>query len=114
MVPSRPTQSLLRDNQAWGIRKHASTPEPSWDNFLAVYEDVLPAAEDVACEPIKVEDVRKALKCLKRTASPGMHGWRAHEVEQLPDTIVAILVECLNAIERDCVWPESLMQALDH
>ena len=106
--------SLLRDNQAWGgiFQKYASSPEPSWDSFLAVYEDVLPAAEDMTCEPIKVEDVHKALKRMKRTTSPGMHGWRAHEVEQLPDSIIAILVECLNAVERDGVWPEALMQAL--
>ena len=106
--------ALLLDNEAWGgiFRRYVDSPEPSWNEFLDTYETILPHREPMECEQITVDDVRSAIGRLKRTTSPGMHGWRAFELQQLPDSVLALLAEGLNAIERDGVWPEDLMQAL--
>ena len=105
--------SLLRADAAWGgiMRKYANSPPPCWDTFLETYNRLLPDAAEMVTKPISVDDVTEAIARMKHSTSPGMHGWRVHELSQLPNTILKQLATTLNAIERDAEWPAPLRHA---
>ena len=105
---------LLRSDTAWGgyFRKYATTPEPRWDTFRQKYLRFLPEVADMECKTITAEDVGKALAKMSTSTSPGLHGWRVHELRQLPHELLRLFAEVFNEVERSGEWPEQLMHAM--
>ena len=105
---------LLRSDTAWGgyFRKYATTPEPRWDTFRQRYSDFLPDPAEMECKTITAEDVGTALAKMSTSTSPGLHGWRVHELRQLPGDLLKLFAEVFNEVERSGEWPEQLMHAM--
>eukprot|EP01061_Rhynchopus_euleeides_P032944 TRINITY_DN5492_c0_g1_i3.p1 TRINITY_DN5492_c0_g1~~TRINITY_DN5492_c0_g1_i3.p1 ORF type:complete len:953 (-),score=132.75 TRINITY_DN5492_c0_g1_i3:831-3539(-) len=105
---------LLRSVGAWGgyFRKYASTPEPRWDIFRQRFQQFLPDAAPMECPPITAADVSKALAKMSASTSPGLQGWRVHELRQLPRDLLMLFAEALNAVEKEGAWPEHLLHAM--
>ncbi|KAJ9444444.1 hypothetical protein DIPPA_07126 [Diplonema papillatum] len=77
-----------------------------------MYSPVLPDRAEVECESKTVGDVRAALAKMKKAASAGMHGWRIHELQQLPNSLLEGFARVLNEVEESGEWPEELLHAL--
>ncbi|KAJ9446314.1 Ribonuclease HI [Diplonema papillatum] len=105
---------ILRGEKAWGgiFQRYATQEEPCWGRFLRMYSPVLPDRAEMECESITVGEVRAALAKMKKSASAGMHGWRIHELQQLPNSLLEGFARVLNEVEESGEWPEELMHAL--
>ncbi|KAJ9462006.1 hypothetical protein DIPPA_24140, partial [Diplonema papillatum] len=105
---------ILRGEKAWGgiFQRYTTREEPCWGRFLRMYSPVLPDRAEMECEAITVGDVKAALAKMKKSASAGMHGWRIHELQQLPNSLLEGFARVLNEVEESGEWPEELMHAL--
>ncbi|KAJ9458234.1 hypothetical protein DIPPA_06767 [Diplonema papillatum] len=112
----REIDEMLRGPEAWGgiFQKYTDIPEPQWEAFKTHYARYLPAPHAMECRPIGAADVDAALKKMKKTTSPGLHGWRVHELRQLPPEILELMADAMNAVETEGQWPEQLMHAIVH
>ena len=89
-------------------------PEPQFGPFKAEYGRYM-AAHPMGVKDITGEDLREVLrraKKKKQSTSCGVDGWRIHELDCLPDSLLEGFAAFFNLVEKTGTWPPALQNAL--
>ena len=99
---------LLRDAWLPIFDKYSTQSEPSWTNFETRYQAYFPAPVSMTLRPFSVLGIRKVLQHMKIRSASGPDGWTVADLRNLPDSILALLVNLFTEIERSQQWPAVL------
>lgn len=84
----------------------------SWDDFVGHFGKHIPDTIELHLPKLTVAMFRETLNRMKSNSACGPDGWRVGELKQLPDELIARLVELLDIVEETGIWPNALTHGL--
>ena len=89
------------------VRKEWDTlfNQPTWKAFLERFVDYLPTYP-CDLQPITTSDVRMQLSRAKKHRAIAADGWRIHEIQDLPDSLLAVATDLFNDLEKGQDWAD--------
>ena len=94
------------------FQMYSDKSEPSWDDFVIRFGKYIPDTIGLHLPILTVDMFRETLNRMKSNSACGPDGWRAGELKNLPDEILARVVELLEIVEETGIWPNALAHGL--
>ena len=95
------------------FRKYDGSQEPDAEEFLDRYRSVLDAVvSTMRVTELTVADVRLTLARMAAESATNSDGLTVRELQELPDSLLELIVGFLNLVEEVGEWPEQLLVAM--